>query len=193
MKTRREGTALAYNAQEDVVDADSGLMVAADVIAEGNDNHVLVAMLDHVADTVGQAAAQTVADAGYYSGEQLQQAEQRGYGVVVNERRDDVASEEKAAKAYDSARFRYDQERDCCVCPRGTDLAFEGIKSMGRGKGGEQVRRYRCKPFAACPVRSQCSQDPKVDLPQFRGHPEPHKSAIGVFHGKEEDEAEVFG
>ena len=171
MKTRREGTALAYNAQS-VVDADSGLMVAADVIAEGNDNHGLVAMLDQVADTVGHAAEATVADAGYYSGAQLQQAEERGYGVLVNERRDDVASEEKAAKAYDSARFRYDQERDCCVCPRGTELAFAGIKSMGLGKGGEQVRRYRCTQFAACPVRSQCSQDPKgrtVSIGRFHG------------------------
>lgn len=160
MKTRREGTALAYNAQS-VVDADSGLIVAEDVIAEGNDNHVLVAMLDQVTGSVGQAAEETVADAGYYSGEQLQQAEQRGYEVLVNEGRDDAAPAEKSARAYDSTRFRYDQERDCCVCPLGKDLPFEGIKSMGLGKGGEQMRRYRCKQFAACPVRSQCSQDPK--------------------------------
>jgi transposase len=171
MKTRREGTALAYNAQS-VVDADSGLIVAAEVSAEGNDNHVLVAMLDQVTDTVGQAAEETVADAGYYSGEQLHQAEQRGYGVLVNERRDDAPPEDKTAQAYDSTRFRYDQERDCCVCPLGKDLPFEGIKSMGLGKGGEQVRRYRCKQFAACPVRSQCSQDPKgrtVSIGRFHG------------------------
>jgi hypothetical protein len=171
MKTRREGTALAYNAQS-VVDADSGLIVAAEAIAEGNDTHVLVAMLDQVTETVGQAAAATVADAGYSSGEQLQQAEQRGYGVLVNEQRDDAPPEEKAAKASDSTRFRYDPERDGCVCPLGKDLLFEGIKSMGLGKGGEQMRRYRCRQFAACPVQSQCSQDPKartVSLGRFHG------------------------
>ena len=160
MKTRREGTALAYNAQS-VVDADSGLIGSEDVITEGNDNHVLVAMLDHVKDTVGQAAEETVADAGYYSGEQLQQAAQRGYGVLVNERRDDAPPEEKTAKAYDSTRFRYDPRRDCCVCPLGKELPFEGLKSRGVAQGGEPMRRYRCKQFAACPVHSQCSQDPK--------------------------------
>ncbi len=44
--------------------------------------------------------------------------------------------------------------------------------------------------------RLDCVLEPtkaKVDLPRFRGHPEPHESAIGVCHGKEDDEAEVFG
>jgi hypothetical protein len=47
MKTRREGGTLAYNAQT-VSDAESGLMVAAEVIAEGNDNHLRVPLLDQV-------------------------------------------------------------------------------------------------------------------------------------------------
>lgn len=171
MKTRRDGTALAYNAQS-VVDADRGLIVAEDVVAEGNDNHVLVAMIDQVTHAVGQAAEETMADAGYYSGEQLQQAEQRGYGVLVNEQRDDAASEEKAAKPYDSTRFQYDPERDCCVCPVGQELPFESLKSRGVAQGGEPMRRYRCQHFATCPVRSQCSQDPKgrtVSIGRFHG------------------------
>jgi len=170
MKTRREGTALAYNAQS-VSDADSGLMVAADVIVEGNDNHVLVPMIDQVKDNVGQPAEETVADAGYYSGEQLQQAEQRGYGVLVNEGRDGAAQNAPGTE-YDATRFRYDAARDCCVCPQDQDLRFEGIKSMGVAKGGEQLRRYRCTHFKECPVRWQCSHDPKgrtVSIGRFHG------------------------
>jgi transposase len=170
MKTRREGTALAYNAQT-VSDAASGLMVAADVIVEGNDNHVLVPMIDEVQDNVGQPAEETVADAGYYSGEQLQQAEQRGYGVLVNEARDG-AEQNETSKEYDATRFRYDAERDCCVCPQDKELRFEGIKSMGLAKGGEQLRRYRCTHFNDCPVRWQCSRDPKgrtVSIGRFHG------------------------
>jgi len=57
-------------------------MVAADVIAEGNDNHGLVAMLDQVADTVGTRPRRR-SRMRLLFGEQLQQAEERGYGVLV--------------------------------------------------------------------------------------------------------------
>ena len=171
MKTRREGTALAYNAQS-VVDADSKLIVAEEVIVEGTDNHVLVEMIEQVKDNVGQVAEETIADAGYYSGEQLQKAEQRGYGVLVNEHRDAAPSEDTSKNAYDSTGFSYDQQRDCGVCPRGKDLPFEGMKSRGLAEGAEQMRRYRCKQFKDCPVRWQCSQDPKgrtVSIGRFHG------------------------
>ncbi len=170
MKTRRDGTALAYNAQT-VTDGHSGLIVAEDVITEGNDNHVLVPMIDQVKDNVGQAAEETVADAGYYSGAQLHQAEQRGYGVLVNQGRDG-ASADQAPPPYDSTRFHYDAQRDCVVCPQGKELAFEGIKSRGLDQGAEQMRRFRCKQFNDCPVRWQCSQDPKgrtVSIGRFHG------------------------
>jgi hypothetical protein len=45
---------------------------------------------------------------------------------------------------------------------------------MGVAKGGEQLRRYRCTPFKDCPVRWQCSRDPKgrtVSIGRFHGPP----------------------
>ncbi len=77
MRTRQEGSALAYNAQI-VADAHSGLIVAAEVLTEGTDNHALVPMLEQVQDHVGAVAQQTVADAGYLSGEQLSGPSVRG-------------------------------------------------------------------------------------------------------------------
>ena len=170
MKTRRDGTALAYNAQT-VTDATSQLIVAEEVISEGNDNHVLVEMIDHVKDNVGQAADETVGDAGYYSGEQLQKAEHRGYGVLIHESREGTSAD-KVNPEYDVTRFHYDAQRDCVLCPQGKELRFEGLKSMGLAKGGEQMRRFRCTQFKDCPVRWQCSQDPKgrtVSVGRFHG------------------------
>lgn len=170
MKTRREGVTLAYNAQA-VTDGASGLIVAEEVIVEENDQHALVPMIDQVKNNLGQAADETVADAGYHSGEQLRRAEERGYGVVVNER-SEAASSDKTGE-YDTAQFYYDEQRDCCVCPEGKELGFEGTTSKGLGKGGgEQFRRYRCTQFESCPVRWQCSRDPKgrtVSIGRFHG------------------------
>jgi len=63
--------------------------------------------------------------------------------------------------------------RDCCICPRGQELPFERLKSMGTAHGGgEQMRLYRCRQFKDCPVRWQCSRD-------ANGRP----VSIGRFHG----------
>lgn len=171
MKTRREGIALAYNAQT-VVDSGSGLIVAEAVVTDETDHHALVPMIDQTKENVGQAAHDTVADAGYCSGEQLHQAEERGYGVVVNEQRE-TAGKDRGANAYDAGHFRYEAARDCCICPRGKELLFERIKSMGTAHGGgEQMRLYRCRQFTDCPVRWQCSRDANgrtVSIGRFHG------------------------
>jgi len=157
MKTRREGTALAYNAQT-VVES-GGLIVAEAVVSEETDHQQLVPMLDQVKANVGQVAAETVADAGYHTGEQLQQAEARQYGVVIGEQRH-TGGKAGANPAYESARFVYDAERDCCLCPQGKELRFQGTTTKGKG-GVDPVRVYRCHQFEQCPVRWQCSRDPK--------------------------------
>ncbi len=152
MPTRQEGSALAYNAQI-VADAHSGLIVAAEVLTEGTDNHALVPMLEQVQENVGAVAQQTVADAGYFSGEQLERAERQGYAVLVPE------SEEKKAAAsapYSAARFAYDAERDCCICPQGQALTFDGVRT---GPRGEALRQYRGRTCAACPVRGACTRE----------------------------------
>ncbi len=143
---------MAYNAQI-VADAHSGLIVAAEVLTEGTDDHALVPMLEQVQENVGAVAQQTVADAGYFSGEQLERAEHEGYAVLVSE------SEEKKAAAsspYRAARFAYDAERDCCICPQGQALTFDGVRT---GPRGEALRQYRGRTCAACPVRRECTRE----------------------------------
>jgi transposase len=168
MKTRREGTALAYNAQT-VVES-GGLIVATDVVSEETDHQQLVPMLDQVRENVGQVAEETVADAGYHTGEQLQQAEGRQYEVVVAEQRH-TGGKAGADPEYDSSRFVHDSERDCCICPQGKELRFQGTTTKGKG-GVDPVRVYRCHQFEPCPVREQCSRDPKgrtVSIGRFHG------------------------
>lgn len=154
MKTRQHGQALAYNAQI-AVDQSSGLIVAQDVLTEGTDNHALVPMLDQVQENLGSVAEQTVSDAGYYSGKQLEAAEAKQYPVLVHE-----SAENKAAadSPFHSARFGYNAQKDCVICPLGKELGFQRHCS---GPTGEPLRQYRCGQFRECPERWQCSKDPQ--------------------------------
>jgi len=139
-----------YNAQA-VADAQAQIVVAAEVVKAESDNAQLIPMLEEVEANLGKVAETTVADGGYVSGEQLQEAEARGHAVVVA-----AGGETGGPKrgAYDSTKFSYDEAGDGVICPRGERLRFEGKVNKG---GEREVRRYRCQSYKQCPVRALCS------------------------------------
>ena len=141
----------AYNAQV-VVDEENGLILAQDVTTDASDNNQLVKMISEVEENLGEVAEETVADGGYYSGKQLLEAESRNYGVMVNLGKQRLPDEE-----FHISEFRYDEERDVCVCPKGKELKFEREKSNKRKE--YTVRVYRCKVWRDCPFHAQCSKD----------------------------------
>jgi hypothetical protein len=58
-------------------------------------------------------AEEMVADEGYFSGEQLAEAEKAQYLVIVN--LDTANRQEKAAGEYNTWQFTYDEANDCCI------------------------------------------------------------------------------
>ncbi len=160
-----EGTRLGYNAQA-VVESGHGLVVAAEVTNEQNDLHQLVPMIEEVKEELGSVAAETVADSGYWNGEQLSEAEKKQYPVLVNL---DAADARHRGGDYDSSKFRYDQERDCYICPRGEELEYERTR---KPDGKPHPRVYRCRRYKQCPVRWECSKDKqgrRVELSPYWG------------------------
>jgi transposase len=147
----REGIKLGYNAQI-VVDHDSDLIVAADVVTSQTDHDQLTPMIEAVAENLGRPADETVADKGYWSGAQLLEAERRHLPVLV------PAQEPSDKSDYAKSKFSFDAERDVYVCPRGVELPLEGLKKESGGM--EAHRLYRCHDDA-CPVRSTCTEDKK--------------------------------
>ena len=177
MKT--EGKAqFAYNAQV-VVDQDSGVIVAQEVVNEETDYRQLVPMLEQVEKNLGAVAEETVADGGYHSAEALGGAQERGYSVLVN--RSQEAAAVKKRGEFHASRFDYDQGHDCCVCPRGEELAFEREKWNRRKQ--YRVRVYRCQSFQQCPVRWQCSREKKGRTIEIS----PHHGAVLQQRAKQQD------
>ena len=149
MMKSRAGKKFAYNAQA-VVDPQSQLIVAADVVTDESDNYQLVPMLEQVEENLGKVAEQTAADGGYKALTEFAKAEEKGYSILVN-------LEEAKGQPYHASCFTYDKEKDQCVCPRGEVLGFDYTKSRDKVQPYD-VRVYRCHSYETCPVRWQCSK-----------------------------------
>lgn len=154
MKSRRK-VAFSYNAQV-VADKDHGIIVACDVIKQGNDNGQLVPMLDKVNENIGEVAKENVADAGYYCGTQIGLADQRGYEVLTSPPGSECGFKRSpAANPYHHSFFSYDAGNDCYICPHGGKLTFYQIKIQGRNRNITCL--YRCRDHEGCEHRWQCS------------------------------------
>jgi hypothetical protein len=140
----------AYNAQA-VIDHESDLIVAPALSMEQTDARLLAPMVRRTKEVLGTVAKQTVADAGYYSGEQLDWAQKQGVPVLVE------VQEETATGPYAKSHFVYDAERDGYVCPRGELLPFEGTRKPS-GNKAYPTAVYQCLN-ETCPVRTDCSRN----------------------------------
>lgn len=141
--------ALGYNAQA-VVDHDSDLIVACDVVTQQNDQGQLVPMLKQVRETLGRVADQSVADSGYCSGEEFTKAEQEKMPVLVS-----IPHEAEIKGAFSKSHFRFEAELNVYVCPQGEQLVQVG-KSKPRAGATHDDTIYRCHN-ASCPVRAACT------------------------------------
>jgi hypothetical protein len=147
-----EGKRLGYNAQA-VTEAKNHLIVAAEVTPEANDQEQLNPMMAAAQHNTGAAAALTVADAGYFTGRQIELAERAGRGVLVNA----PAVYQGDGSRFHRANFTYDAERDEFICPLGERLPyFRARKPDGEQEIPTQVYRCRCGP--ACSSRSECTR-----------------------------------
>jgi transposase len=156
VKTRSH-VVLGYNGQA-VVDHDSDLIVAADVTTEQNDLAQLVTMTEKVVETAGRHADNTVADAGYFAGAELDKAEKRRLPVLVASP-DERRNEDDGKGEFAKERFVFDAEQNEYVCPRDTRLTFSHVEKQSTKASMPYDRDvYRCHN-RDCPVRDKCTQD----------------------------------
>jgi transposase len=153
MMKGRGMSALGYNAQI-IVDHESDLIVACEVSAQCNDLKQLTPMLQQVRDLYRRVADETVADGGYDSGAQLARAEAQNMPAIVRQREESETNGE-----FSKSSFRYDAANNVYICLRGEKLTQIGT-NRSRASAEEPDAIYRCHN-KACPVRRQCSRDPR--------------------------------
>jgi transposase len=144
----------AYNAQA-IADEKEKIIVACEATRQETDKGQIVPMIEQAKANLGPAATAqtvTVADAGYGSGADLQAAADQGYEVLAPPAEGRRAKEEP----YTTQHFRIDPHTPRVTCPQGRQLDHEGQTI----KGGQVVQRFRCH-HQDCPVRAQCTRDPK--------------------------------
>lgn len=153
----------AYNAQA-VADAKAGVIVASEVTRQENDNGQLVPLIQQAREHLGVAAQATVtlADTGYGAGADIAAAIEHGMSVLVPPAEGTPAKD----KPYATQHFHYDPERQRVTCPHKRTLDHEGHTT----KAGVRVERFRCHHHD-CPVRAQCTRDPKGRQIEVRPHP----------------------
>jgi len=142
----------AYNAPA-VADAQEGIIVACETTNEETDVGQLTPMIQQAKENLGPSAHSTctLADAGYGAGADLQAAAQQ-HRVLVPP----WGGALRTHPAYTIDQFHYDEAGHTVTCPRAERLDHEGSTT----KKGQLVQRFRCH-CRDCPVRAQCTSDPK--------------------------------
>jgi transposase len=150
----KRGDVLAgYNVQI-AVDAKHKLIVASEVVNDGNDTGQLYAMAIAAKQALGVETLQAVADTGYYNGAALKECEKGGIVPYVPQPKRTGGLEAQGRFTHEA--FSYDAEADAYRCPAGALLKpMNGVKTNtgGRLEIRYVSRRSVCK---ACHLREQC-------------------------------------
>jgi transposase len=151
-----------YNVQL-MSDVETDLVLAYATLPTTTDSGQLVAMIDRTNQATRKTLAEVLADAGYPSGQELAECEQRGVTVFApwNE---NAFTEAKRAKGrgrdqIPQERFTFDPSIPGYRCPEGKVLRYHG-RTTKQKANGECVPRdvYQASPSdcAVCPLKAQC-------------------------------------
>lgn len=144
---------VSYNVQT-AVDSKHHLIVEQDVTNEGLDNHHLLVMAQSTKQMLAQSDLHVVADMGYYNHEELKQCEEAGITPYVSK---PIVSKNTARGLFGKEKFVYEADGDCYRCPAGQRLDFR-FQSVQDGK---TFRYYWTKACPSCPLKAQCTTDPR--------------------------------
>jgi transposase len=145
-----------YNVQI-AVDEKHKLIVASEVINDGNDTGQLHAIAFAAKEALGVETLQATADVGYYNGETLRLCETDGIVAYVPE----ADKNNRMAKQgrFTLKDFIYDKEQDLYRCPAAAEL--RRMDSCRQDVGGKWRVRYAALQSVCgiCPLRSRCLTD----------------------------------
>jgi transposase len=153
-----------YNVQI-AVDDKHKLIVASEVVNDGNDTGQLHAMAKAAKEAVGADKIEALADAGYYNGPELKACEDDNIVAYVPE--PDRTARLEAQGRFSHEDFTYDAAANAYRCPAGALLR----QTERRQRSGDRLLiRYmsRKSECDACPLRGRCITEATPQRSVFR-------------------------
>lgn len=154
-KKTDKGPTAGYNAQC-AMDSKHKLIVACDVVNDGNDSQQLTSMALQTKANLDVEALTAAADSSYYAHQALKDCEDAGITVYVPEHDTRTATQQQVRNRgrFPRDEFAYDAEANVYRCPAGEVLTQSGT----RHQDGKTKFQYRSNPTvcAACPFQDQC-------------------------------------
>lgn len=148
----------SYNGQISV-DEDNQIIVGQHLTQNANDKQEVDCALEEIKETTGDLPDTMSLDNGYMSGENLEAFDGKGIDVYIatgkGEKKDQRAIEASNRKINKSD-FRYDEDRDCFVCPGGHTLELK--REASDGKKVYQALKAECD---SCPYTARCCTSQK--------------------------------
>ena len=151
--SKRGQTVAGYNVQI-AVDDKHKLIVASEVVNDGNDTGQLHTMATAAKQELGAETLTVLADTGYYNGNALKACEEDGITAYIPQAKRTARLEAQGRMSHEE--FVYDADQDAYRCPAGLLLTpSDGRKT---NTGGRIEIRYtsRKADCDACALRSRC-------------------------------------
>ena len=171
----KEGGFAANYTPVTVVDPESGLIAATEVIADSNEKSVLPEALDKVEATLGERPKRVLADAIYGHGSNLKEMDERGIALhtPIEDTSDNSAVRDDPTQPVPSDQwdtlpekkgqlskeaFVYDAEGNRYFCPQGKELSYNSTYNAKQAHGTIQRHRYHAREedCAGCPLLDRC-------------------------------------
>jgi transposase len=146
-------TVAGYNVQI-AVDDKHKLIVASEVVNDGNDAGQLYKMATAAKEALGAETLTVLADTGYYNGNVLKACEEDGILAYVPPARRTARLQAQGRLSHED--FIYDAEEDAYRCPAGALL--KPMNGRKTNTGGRLELRYvsRKSDCGTCPLRARC-------------------------------------
>jgi hypothetical protein len=151
--SKRGHTVAGYNVQI-AVDDKHKLIVASEVVQDGNDTGQLHAMAKAAKQELGVASLTVLADTGYYNGHELKACEEDGIVAYVPPAKRTARLEAQGRMSHEA--FAYDAEKDVYRCPAGRLLTPSEGRKINTGGRSEIRYTSRKADCDGCPLRARC-------------------------------------
>ncbi|WP_164668300.1 IS1182 family transposase [Virgibacillus doumboii] len=150
MNTKTQGVIQGYNPQI-AVDSDNGLIVGYKMSQNSSDQGQFEDVLSSIQENTGTVPEKVTADAGYFSADNIQQAEAYGTDAYI------AATKEskQTGNPYDKSNFTYDPDQETYICPIGKKMDLKKIKYKNNEKKPTQWI-YECQACPECPFQREC-------------------------------------